>query len=125
MIKNFCTAEKQLQNSSHGGTGPVDLYEIWGSDNFQSDIDFCDRVVIPPGSTIGYHQHGNNEEMYILLEGEGLMTMDGKKVVVGKGDMILNPADGHHGLVNNSAKDIDLLAMPMIMSWCRKRRDNC
>jgi len=37
--------------------------------------------------------------------------MKGKKVVVGKCDMILNPAGGHHGLVNNSANDIDLLVI--------------
>ena len=111
MIKNYYTAEKQLQLESHGGTGPVDLYEIWGREHFKSNIDFCDRVVIPPDSSIGYHQHGNNEEMYILLEGEGLMTIDEKKFVVRKGDMILNPASGYHGLVNNSAKDIDLLVI--------------
>lgn len=111
MIKNYYTAEKQLQESSHDGAGPVDLYEIWGADNFHSNIDFCDRVVVPPDSSIGYHRHGNNEEMYILLEGEGLMTIDGKEVVVRKGDMILNQAGGHHGLLNNSAEDIDLLVI--------------
>jgi mannose-6-phosphate isomerase-like protein (cupin superfamily) len=111
MIKNYYTAEKQLQQASHGGKGPVDLYEIWGRENFESSIDFLDRVVVPPNSSIGYHRHGNNEEMYILLEGEGLMTTDGKEVVVRKGDMILNPAGGHHGLLNNSAEDIDLLVI--------------
>lgn len=68
-------------------------------------------MVIPPGSTIGYHRHGDNEEMYILLEGEGLMTIAGEEVTVGKGDMILNPAGGEHGLVNNSSADIDLLVI--------------
>ena len=111
MIKNYYTAEKQLQQASHGGKGPVDLYEIWGGENFESSIDFLDRVVVPPNSSIGYHRHGNNEEMYILLEGEGLMTTDGKEVVVRKGDMILNPAGGHHGLLNNSTENIDLLVI--------------
>jgi mannose-6-phosphate isomerase-like protein (cupin superfamily) len=111
MIKNYYTAEKQLQQASHGGKGPVDLYEIWGRKHFESSIDFLDRVVVPPNSSIGYHRHGNNEEMYILLEGEGLMTTDGKEVVVRKGDMILNPAGSHHGLLNNSTEDIDLLVI--------------
>lgn len=111
MIKNYYNADKRLQQASHGGKGPVDLYEIWGRKHFQSDIDFIDRVVVPPDSSIGYHRHGSNEEMYILLEGEGLMTLDGKEVIVRKGDMILNSADGQHGLVNNSSEDIDLLVI--------------
>ena len=46
-----------------------------------------------------------------FLEGEGLMTIDGKEVIVRKGDTILNPAGGHHGLVNNSDEDIDPLVI--------------
>ncbi len=30
---------------------------------------------------------------------------------VGKGDMILNPPGGRHGLVNNSDEDIDILVV--------------
>ena len=65
----------QVQESSHGGSGKVELYEIWSSENFKSNIDFVDRVVIPPKSTVGYHKHGNNEEMYIILEGDGTMIL--------------------------------------------------
>jgi mannose-6-phosphate isomerase-like protein (cupin superfamily) len=111
MIKNFLTAKNQVQQSSHGGTGPVDLYEVWSKADFNSDIDFIDRVVVPPATTVGYHQHGDNEEMYILLNGEGLMTIDGNEVAVKRGDMILNAPGGKHGLVNNSNKDIDLLVI--------------
>ncbi len=72
-------------------------------------MDFIDRVVIPPKSTIGYHKHGNNEEMYIVLSGEGMMTINGEPVTVKMGDMILNRAFGEHGLVNSSDTNIDLL----------------
>ena len=111
MIRNFYTASKQVQEKSHDGSGSVDLYEIWERADFASNVDFCDRVVIPPGSSVGYHQHGNNEEMYILLAGEGLMTIDGKETVVCTGDMILNPPGGRHGLINNSDVNIDLLVI--------------
>jgi len=39
MIKNYLTAKKQLQESSHEGTGAVDLYEIWENSGFNSNID--------------------------------------------------------------------------------------
>ena len=111
MIRNFLDAQKQVQESSHDGRGPVDLYEIWGRSDFKSNVDFIDRVVVPPNSTIGYHKHGNNEEMYIVLAGEGTMTIGGEPTTVKKGDMILNPAFGEHGLVNASDTDIDLLVI--------------
>ena len=111
MIKNFLKTEKQQQESSHGGSGPVELFEIWEKANFQSNIDFIDRVVVPPGSNIGFHKHGNNEEMYVVLEGAGLMKIENEEIDVGKGDMILNPAGGSHGLTNNSNKNIDLLVI--------------
>ena len=111
MIKNYLTAEKQLQESSHGGIATVDQYEIWGDSDFRSNVDFIDRVVVPPGSTIGFHRHGENEEMYIVLEGKGLMKIENEETPVSKGDMILNPMGGRHGLVNNSSEKIDLLVI--------------
>lgn len=111
MIKNFLTADKQSQKKSHNGTGSVDLYEIWGKSDFNSNIDFIDRVVVHPGSTIGFHKHSENEEMYIVLKGKGLMKIEGDEISIKKGDMILNPAGGRHGLVNNSEEDIDILVV--------------
>lgn len=111
MIRNFLHAQKQVQDGSHDGRGAVDLYEIWGRADFESNVDFVDRVVIPPKSTIGYHKHGNNEEMYIVLSGEGTMTINGEPVTVKSGDMILNRAFGEHGLVNSSDANIDLLVI--------------
>ncbi len=111
MIKNYLSTTKQLQEGSHGGVGNVELYEIWSHADFKSNIDFIDRVVVPPNSTIGHHQHGDNEEMYVILEGEGTMTIEDETVVVRKGDMILNPKRGKHGLKNSSKSNINILVI--------------
>lgn len=115
IIRNFLDARKQVQDRSHGGLGAVDLYEIWGRSDFKSSVDFMDRVVVPPNSTIGYHKHGRNEEMYIVLDGQGTMTINSEPVTVRKGDMILNPAHGEHGLVNDSESEIDLLVIQIAL----------
>ena len=122
MIKNFLDTQKRIQEGSHGGRGPVGLYEIWGKSDFESNVDFIDRVVVPPNSTIGYHKHGSNEEMYIVLAGEGTMTIHGEPVAIKKGDMILNQTFGEHGLVNDSDKDIDLLVMQINMPGSQNHR---
>jgi len=111
VIKNFIETQAESCEGSHDGKGPYDLHEIWSSSDFQSKIDFIDRVVIPPNSTVGYHKHTHNEEMYIVLAGSGEMTLNGKKTAIKKGDMILNQPEGEHGLVNHSSGNIDLLVI--------------
>jgi mannose-6-phosphate isomerase-like protein (cupin superfamily) len=120
MIKNFLTTYKQIQESSHDGKAVVNLYEIWCNSDFKSKVDFIDRVVVPPGSTIGFHKHGENEEMYVVLEGQGLMQIEGDEIAVNKGDMILNPVGGSHGLVNNSREDIDILVIQVSINESKR-----
>jgi mannose-6-phosphate isomerase-like protein (cupin superfamily) len=39
------------------------------------------------------------------------MKIEEDEVTVSKGDMILNPAGGRHGLVNNSRENVDILVV--------------
>jgi len=64
---------------------------------------------MPPNSSMGLHKHGDEEEMYIMLKGQGMMTIDGKQKLVREGDMILNRPFGEHSLLNNSDNEIVLL----------------
>jgi mannose-6-phosphate isomerase-like protein (cupin superfamily) len=112
MIKNFLEIKKQ-PIVSHEGIGKVDLYEVWNSPDFINKVDFFDRVVMPPKTSMGYHKHGNDEELYIILEGQGTMTIEEKETVVKKGDMIKNPPFGSHGLVNDSDTELDLLILQL------------
>lgn len=57
--------------------GAVELFEVLGRGDFESNCEFIDRQIIPPNSTVGYHKHGNNEELYIILNGTGIMVIDG------------------------------------------------
>ena len=109
MIRNFITCEKISDENSHGGEGVIEIQKMFKREDFSGAWDFALRVVMPPNSSMGLHQHGNDEEMYIILSGEGLMTIEGKEQRVAKGDMILNQPFGNHGLLNDSKQDIELL----------------
>lgn len=109
MKKNFLETPLTALDKCHDGVGKVARYKLWNKSNFQGNWDFVDRLVVPPGASIGRHKHGNNEEMYIILEGSGLMTLNNETFGVHKGDMLLNPSNGEHGMENNSGEDIDLL----------------
>ena len=51
---------------------------------------------IPAGNSTQRHWHKDSEEFYFLLEGRGLMEIDGTERDVGPGDAILIPAGAWH-----------------------------
>jgi mannose-6-phosphate isomerase-like protein (cupin superfamily) len=57
------------------------------------------EATLPAGGATQRHWHGESEEFYFLLEGRGMMEIDGVEREVGPGDAILIPAKARHQLV--------------------------
>jgi mannose-6-phosphate isomerase-like protein (cupin superfamily) len=51
---------------------------------------------LSPGQRTQRHQHRATEEIYVLLEGEGEMEIDGESRQVRAGDAVLIPAGAWH-----------------------------
>lgn len=58
------------------------------------------RIELDPGSSIGYHQHADNEEVYFILGGEGLYSEEGEELRVRAGDVLLCRMGRSHGILN-------------------------
>lgn len=72
-------------------------------------------MVVPPGKT-GYprHNHHNNEELFVILEGEGRYTKGTETWPVKAGDAIAAPAGDittAHQLTNTGHEDLKYLAI--------------
>ncbi|WP_136607789.1 cupin domain-containing protein [Paenibacillus dokdonensis] len=104
-IRNFLRAELK-PSSSHGGQGLVESVRLYGKGDFETPLKFLYYSVLPPGTSIGYHGHRDDEEIYIILEGTGLMTMNGRDTRVGPGDVIVNKPWWKHGLLNDGNEPI-------------------
>ena len=61
-----------------------------------------------PGSAIGYHVQ-REDEIYYVLSGRGLMTIDGKEFEVGPGDAVLTRPGSSHGLKQLGKEDLVIL----------------
>ncbi|MCL2287554.1 MAG: cupin domain-containing protein [Firmicutes bacterium] len=103
MIRNFYEVTPDLVENIHDGEGIVKVSTIF--DKFTTPMQFLHYTVLPPGTSIGVHKHGSDEEFYIILEGTGEMELDGTKQAVAPGDVIRNAPFGSHGLRNLSDKD--------------------
>jgi mannose-6-phosphate isomerase-like protein (cupin superfamily) len=61
-----------------------------------------------PGSAIGYHLQ-KEDEIYYVLSGRGMMTVDGKAFEVGPGDAVLTRPGSSHGLKQMGTEDLVIL----------------
>jgi mannose-6-phosphate isomerase-like protein (cupin superfamily) len=66
------------------------------------------KRALKPGSGIGYHQQ-KEDEIYYVLSGRGVMTLDGKDVEVGPGTAVLTRTGSSHGLKQVGAEDLVIL----------------
>lgn len=66
---------------------------------------------LDPGAEIGYHAHEGDDELFVILEGEGLYRENDAEVPVGPGDMLFLTRSNAHGLKNTGEKPLRLLAV--------------
>jgi hypothetical protein len=58
MIKNFITCEKITDKNSHGEEESIDLQKVFRREDLNGTWDFALRVIMPPNSSVGVHEHG-------------------------------------------------------------------
>lgn len=113
----FHSTRIQLSNA-HDGEGYIEFCRVFFASDFVSSIDFIDYAIVPPGNSIGYHEHQENEEVYVVLRGYGEMRVGIVEANVEPGDVIVNPSCSYHGLRNGGTEDIHLLVFQV--SICPK-----
>jgi mannose-6-phosphate isomerase-like protein (cupin superfamily) len=99
---------------AHGAAKPILASRVRDrtSDAESGGCRFIDLVVMPVGSEIGTHTHGlDDEEIYLIVDGVGLVTVDGESISVGSGDVIVNRPGGTHGLVNVGTSPLRLVVV--------------
>ena len=64
-----------------------------------------------PKGFVAKHTHETEEQIYYLLEGEGLMELDGVEEVVCSGETIFIPSKIEHALYNTGTRDLTFLVI--------------
>ena len=105
--------EKDDQKRSeqlHEGEGLIGRRALFKSESkLPVDMEIWE---LAPGVSEGDHIHDKDrplEEIYYILEGEGIMTIEGEEISVFKNDALMVPPGVDHGLFNNSDKILKLV----------------
>ncbi len=105
-------ADLPRQAISHGETFQAEITRVGKA--LGSEKLGCSLVIVPPGKKAWpYHLHHANEEMFVVLEGEGTLRYDGDHHPIKAGDVISAKAGKGtaHQIVNSSKDELRYLAI--------------
>lgn len=114
MIKRVNEMEMEIKQNMRGGKGSIELTHIYKQEELTGKARLCAKVVINPGCSIGLHDHVNEEEIYIILKGKGVVTDNGVSSEVGPGDSILTGGGASHSIENFGDEPLELLAVILL-----------
>lgn len=76
---------------------------------FQTERFFCDIYCFEPGQEQKGHIHGEQDKVYLVLEGQGTFHVGSEKQVLGPGQGTMAPAGEEHGVKNDSGQRLKVL----------------
>jgi len=105
IVQRDADVQKQ-EPGTHNGGGQTIGYSFFDKTPGMKFV-FRKRA-LKPGSGIGYHEQ-HEDEVYYVLSGTGVMTLDDKTIDVGPGTAILTRPGSSHGLKQTGDDDLVIL----------------
>jgi mannose-6-phosphate isomerase-like protein (cupin superfamily) len=81
-----------------GGAGACWWTQLVNGMHAAWDLRCVEHVKIPPGASCGTHVHDKAEEIYYILDGTAMMTVNDHEVEVAAGELITCPLGTTHGI---------------------------
>ncbi len=111
VFRNIEDAPHYPVANCENGTGTIDNITLFGdeakmpvigprnpeaTDNFH----YVHKTTLPVGGSVGEHPHTGNEQFYLIVEGQGEVTLCGKVFPVKPWSLALIRDGGSHGIRN-------------------------
>lgn len=112
MIRKKGEFKKEIREKMRGGEGKVIIEKLWepGEDIKAKNRLFA-KLILSPGSSIGFHKHENEEEIFVIMNGVAEVNDDGVIHRLEKGDSILTGNGKGHSIRSIGKEDLEVLAV--------------
>lgn len=113
MIRKKEAMKEETRESMRGGSGVTHLHHLFSPEELGANSRLCARVALPPGASIGSHDHTGEREIYYILQGIALFIENGTEHRLHAGDATITGGGGVHSITN--AGDVTLEFMAFII----------
>jgi mannose-6-phosphate isomerase-like protein (cupin superfamily) len=100
---------KYRKSRSHGSVGDMACMTLIPGPSMTANLNFVHRCQMMPGGGVGHHFHNQNEEMFVIFDGEAEFTIDGRTSLL-KGTVGAPVRMGHsHAIYNPTDKPVEFM----------------
>ena len=80
----------------------------WGSFENLLDEPYCKvkRIIVKPGQRLSYQYHNKRSEVWVIVKGRGMITLDEETNLYGSEDVINIPVGMKHRVENDGKEDL-------------------
>ena len=96
------------RDAIHGGCGQIATQHMFPPDDFRNWT-FLDHAILGARGSVGYHYHDFLEESFVVLSGQGLMTIDDKTFAVRPGSVTWQGIRQGHGIYNPGPEKLEFV----------------
>ncbi len=114
MIRRVAEMEKDVRERMREGRGSVEILHVFRSSELKGKTRLFARLRLAVGSSIGYHVHEGEEEIFYILTGSALVTEGGQVSRVGPGEAVLTGGGSGHSIENAGTGPLELLAVILL-----------
>lgn len=100
----------EVRSNLAGGVGEITLTHFLDKENSFGTGRVFAVFTLQPGSSIGYHKHEGEFEVYYMLEGTAEVMDDGEIYQLQTGDMMQCNPGGSHSIINKSEDPVRFVA---------------
>jgi len=94
-----------------GGKGEIYIEHILGEAELADKCNMYAKVTVPPGCSLGEHEHHGNTETYFILQGKARYNNNGTEMTIGAGAVTYCPDGEKHAIENIGDEDLIFMAL--------------
>jgi mannose-6-phosphate isomerase-like protein (cupin superfamily) len=113
MIRKSSDMQSEARTHMRGGDGTVTVQPFFTPDEMTANSRLCARLTLPPGSSIGVHEHLKEDEVYIITQGTGILDDGQTQERVTEGDAVLTGNGESHAIRNDGDVPLEIIAVIM------------
>ncbi|MFA6568084.1 MAG: cupin domain-containing protein [Victivallales bacterium] len=112
MIRRSGEFKCEFREKMRGGNGKVKIEHLWEPGvELKAKTRLCAKLTLAPGDSIGFHNHDNEEEVYIIVRGIAEAEDDGKIEKLRPGDTILTGNGAGHSIKSVGTEPLEVIAV--------------